>query len=245
MQIKEYAAKTHQGPHIHINEDSFGFDLDSNCAVIVDAFGGSNIGPIVAKKITEMMMDAYKNIVSDPNATMPFFYFPEYLLETNAIINTCLKVHQDIYTDNAKKNLDQRAGASILVMAKSENIASFICIGNCKAYLYRDRELSQISVNKTFESLTNSRHPVHLRTMPLGPLGLFEHLDYSLNEVRIEKDDQFLLLTDGVYSQVTPPDIIEIIRSNDLLPNDKVENLFELANNRGNKDNQTALLLSY
>lgn len=245
MFLKEYSAKTHQGPYLQINEDGFEFDIANDFAALVDAFGGSNVGPQIARKVLNGIHNAYKNIVSDRDATMPFFYSSEYLVETNAMINACLKVHKEICFDNNQKKMDERGGASVLIAAKTEDILNFITIGNCKAYLYRDKNLKLLASDNTFEMLTNDRHPFHFRSMPMRAIGLHERLDWSSTELRIQEGDQILLMTDGLYAHLNLDDMAEIIRSKNLKPNEKMENLFEMANNRGNKDNQAGVLLSY
>lgn len=245
MYLKEYSAKTHQGPYLHINEDGFEFDIANEFAVVVDAFGGSNVGPQVARKILDGIHQAYKYIVSDREATMPFFYAPEYLIETNAMINACLKVHHEIIKENSQKKIEERGGASIIIAAKVEDILSFITIGNCKAYLIRDQKLKLVAHDNTFEMVTNDHHPLHLRTTPMRAIGFYERLEWSTAELRLQEEDQVLLMTDGLYAHLSEVDIVEIIRSKSLKPNEKMENLFDMANNRGNQDNQAGVLLSY
>lgn len=44
MKLKSYAAKTHQGPYLEINEDGYEFDFENELYMILDGFGGSGIG---------------------------------------------------------------------------------------------------------------------------------------------------------------------------------------------------------
>ena len=44
IELKSYGLLSHQGPHLNLNEDYVEVDLANNLFMVIDGFGGSNIG---------------------------------------------------------------------------------------------------------------------------------------------------------------------------------------------------------
>jgi serine/threonine protein phosphatase PrpC len=82
--------------------------------------------------------------------------------------------------------------------------------------------------------------------MPLSGLGLFSDLYYQVKEVRVEKGDVFVLLTDGVHSRLAEHEILHFIEKDETGNYQKIlDILFDLSNKRGNLDNQTGMVLEF
>src|SRR5690606_26071283 len=95
MRLKAFAAQTHQGPYLQVNEDGYDFDFENELFFILDGFGGSGIGDRTVEKLKQEIKSYYTQISDDPNATMPLYYNPRNLLEGNAILNSMMNAHQN------------------------------------------------------------------------------------------------------------------------------------------------------
>src|SRR5688572_25316824 len=115
MRLKAYAAQTHQGPYLQVNEDAYDFDFENELFMILDGFGGSGIGDKAVEKLKLDIKTFYTQLSDDPDATMPLYYNPRNLLEGNAIINSMMNAHQGLVNANNGKPVNQRAGSSALV----------------------------------------------------------------------------------------------------------------------------------
>lgn len=245
MKLKAYAARTHQGPYRNLNEDDFDIDVINQLYFILDAYGGAGIGDKAAKSIKENIKNFYTRIAPDPEATMPFYYSPKYLLEGNALINAMRFSHKILYDQNRKRDIQLRAGASCLSFAMSDHIMTMAATGNCVCYLYRQKELRRlIDEDSIFFSAPDS-YQAHLKTAPLSGIGLFEDLHLVVRELKVLEDDLFLLMTDGVYSRLSFQEIHSSLEHSDKALPELVDKLFTLSNSRGNLDNQTTLLLRF
>ena len=137
MRLKSLSAHSDQGPFLEINEDTYDFDLDNNLYMLLDGFGGVGVGDIAITALKENIKKFYTQISEDPDATLPFFFSPKYLIEGNALINAMLYSHNLLVKDNMSKEVAHRAGASGIFMSKSESIMTLASVGNCTSYLYR------------------------------------------------------------------------------------------------------------
>ena len=245
IELKSYGMQSHQGPHLNLNEDLVEADLANNLFILVDGFGGSNVGDRAATMIRDNLKRSYTKISIDPDATLPFFYSHKYLIEGNALINAFYNAHQSVTKDNNHKNLDNRGGGSVIAAAIAENILTMVSTGNCVAYLYRKGHLIQEVLPDSLASLSRDSFQSHLHSVPMSGIGLFEDLHYSVRELKIAEGDLVLMLTDGVYSRLGMDEIKYIVEKNMESELDIIKELFKLSNERGNLDNQSGIVLQF
>lgn len=245
IELKSYGLLTHQGPHLNLNEDMVEVDLANNLYMLIDGFGGSNIGDKAALIIRDSLKRSYTKIATDPDSTLPFFYSHKYLIEGNALINAFHVAHQNMSRENESKSMNNRGGGSALGAALAENILTLVSTGNCSAYLYRKGHITTEIIPDTLKSLSRDSFSSYLHTTPMSGIGLFEDLHYQVRELKIASGDLIVLLTDGVYARLSESEIKYTIEKNLDNELDMIKELFKLANDRGNMDNQSGLVLQF
>ncbi len=245
MEIVNFSAESHQGPFLNVNEDGFEFDLDNNIYMVFDGYGGNNIGDRSVKELQKNISKFYQNFIVDRDSTLPFYFSPKYLMEGNALINAALFSHHHLYKENLTKDVSKRAGASSILAVKSESVLTLLSTGNCRAYLLRRGQIKSIFTEDSFHYLTRDKYDSHLKNVPLSGFGLFPDLHYQVRELRVTKNDKIILLTDGVYGRLDDEEIESSVSKNTLNIKVKIQELFELSNNRGNLDNQTCMILEF
>jgi PPM family protein phosphatase len=245
MRLKAYAAQTHQGPYLQVNEDGYDFDFENELFLIMDGFGGSGIGDRAVDKLKQEIKNFYTQISDDPNATMPLYYNPRNLLEGNAILNSLMNAHQNLLKANIEKPVNQRAGASAIVAVKADSLMVLVGIGNCCAYHFRQGKLSKVITEDTFQYLSKDQFDLKFRTTPMNAIGMYPELGHQLREVRLAEGDKVILLTDGVYAQINEDELLYALNKSSPDANERVNSLLKLSNSRGNTDNQTAMILEF
>lgn len=245
MNLKTFTAESSPGPFLQVNEDAYDFDLINEVFLLLDGFGGSGIGDVCVTNLKQNIKSFYTKFCADPDATMPFFYSPKYLLEGNAIVNSLLHAHDQLYKDNLKKEFSTRAGASGIFMAKSESVLSIVSVGNCACYLYRKGKLEKVFIEDSFQFLTNNSYQNHLKTTPLSGFGLFPELDYQVREIRLFSGDKIVALSDGVYSRLSDDELKDVITNPEIDGKAKIERMFSMSNQKGNLDNQSCMILEF
>jgi serine/threonine protein phosphatase PrpC len=245
MDIKSYHARTDQGPFLNLNEDAIDSDIVNNLYMLLDGFGGSGIGDKTVNLVKETVSTFYTKVGCDEDATMPLYYSHKYLLEGNTLINAMKFAHRKVLESNHKKEMSEKGGASGVFVSLADNIVTCASVGNCLALLGRKGKLSTIVSPDNFEFLSNDSYEREFSTAPLSAFGLFEDLHIELREVRVSQGDQIIVVSDGVYARVDNNEIGEILNRADGAVQDSVDELFALANKRGNLDNQSILILNF
>ena len=242
--LKNYTAKTDQGPWLQINEDAYLIDYTGGLFLILDGFGGSGVGDKIVDLAGKAIGRFYLKSGQDPDATLPFFYEHQYLLESNVLINSLYHAHHLIKKENGDKKLSACGGTSAIGVALSKNRLCLSSTGNCAAYLHRKGTLDYLVRPDGFFSLTQDIRPDLFENLPAGALGLFDDIHLNNSELQIAPGDLILLMTDGVHHLLGKEDIHHIIdeKTSD---KKKIESLFHLANSRGNKHNQTTVFLRF
>jgi PPM family protein phosphatase len=245
MRLKSYAAQTHQGPYLQVNEDAYDFDFENDLYLVMDGFGGSGIGDVAVEKLKQEIKTFYTHISDDPNATMPLYYNPRNLLEGNALLNSLFNAHINLLKSNAEKPINQRAGASAVVAVRAESLLVLIGVGNCSAYHFRQGKLTKLISEDTLQYLAKDQFSPQFRTSPMTAFGMYPDLGHQLKEVRLAEGDKVLLLTDGTYAPLSEEEIQYLLNKSESTAQERVNSLLKLSNSRGNLDNQTAMILEF
>lgn len=241
--LKSYSAKTHQGPLLQVNEDDYDVDLRNQLFFLMDGFGGAGVGDKAVGLVKSQLKSFYTKIAMDPDSTLPFFFSPRYLIEGNALINSLKSAHQSLKNENAEKDMSSRGGVSLIAVAASESLLTLVSVGNCASFLYRQGRLELLTYPDCLKPLSDEyQRSFHLH--PLNALGLFDEVEPQVRELRLQNDDQVILLSDGVYGRLKEEEI-KFVLEKKTEKSHLIDDLFAMANSRGNLDNQTAVILRF
>ncbi|MDA9189425.1 SpoIIE family protein phosphatase [bacterium] len=245
--IREYFAKTHQGPHLQLNEDNYFVDLSNLIFGACDAFGGVNIGDKACNDLINHVKSNYTKIASDPDSTMPFFYNAKFLLEANALINSIHQSHLSLIKANREQSFSKRAGVSGIFASLSNDVLTTVSLGNLIMLFCHDNKLS---IHIAPEVLSpnyfgHDQESVKKGMFSLNAIGLHEDLIFQVKELKVAPGDKLYLLSDGIFPYLSFEEFNDLITIKKQKSSDLVSELFDLANQRGNHDNQTALVVEF
>lgn len=241
MKLKKYFARCDKGPYLNLNEDVICTDLENSLYFILDGFGGAGIGDNAVNLLRTQIKSFYVKVTEDINATMPFHYDFNLNVEMNALINSIICSHRLLLKKNGSKKISMKAGASGAFFCQSDNILNYISIGNCSLYLYRENRLFSLNPYLDDFNLIEGQGV----KIPKNAFGMYFHLGYCPGEVKIKKNDQFLLMSDGADGLLNDEELRVLIEAH----NGDLEALtlavFEKNNKKGNRDNQSVIALKY
>ncbi len=246
--IKEYYAKTDQGPHLKVNEDNYFFDLGNLIFGACDAFGGSNIGDEALALLIKNLTTNFTKFSSDPDATLPFFYNSKFMLEANALINSLHQCHRQLVQNNLAASLGKRAGMSGIFATLSGDVLTTVSLGNL-ILLYEQNKKLRVHIPP--EVLTpnyfgHNPNSILSDMYPLNAIGLHEDLIYYVKELKVHAGDKLYILSDGIYPFFELDELESFVTHAELKkPSVLVNHLINEANLRGKTDNQTALVVEF
>lgn len=207
---------------------------------VCDGMGGEVSGE-VASVIAVTTLGEFYEKVQEQKISFTFMIDP-YTEEANARI--CAEM---------KKNGGKRMGTTYVLLFIENNTAYIYNIGDSRAYLLRDGNLTQLSHDHTQVSQLikmNILAPEEAKTHPernrlTQHLGIFSEEmiiePYAVEPLMIISGDTFLLCSDGLTDMLTDDEIEEAMKQGKD-PKEMVEKLVEAALLEGGKDNITVMV---
>lgn len=237
----KYASSTDIGLVRKLNEDyhmNYITD-DFSLLVVCDGMGGHKAGEVASKKAVETVINYVKENENDKDYE-------------NTLIKAITLANEEVYKDSENNSEHRNMGTTIVACLVYDDNAIVANVGDSRLYLYRDRELKQITVDHSLvndllssgtiteeEALDFAQKNVITRS-----LGIQDTVDIDIFNIKLIKDDLILMCTDGLTSQLENEDIVDIIKKETDL--DKItQNLIDEANDIEGIDNITITLYLY
>ena len=125
-------------------------------------------------------------------------------------------------------------------------------VGDSRAYLIRNGELTQLTRDQTFLNYLKEigvevpadQEKDSRRSILTQAVGSSESLHVKVTYTKVHQGDILLLCSDGLYNMVPAPDILASVESSDSLPK-KCQSLIDKANAKGGSDNITVVMAEF
>jgi serine/threonine protein phosphatase PrpC len=145
----------------------------------------------------------------------------------------------------------ERMGTTVVLIAAQDNHAYMANVGDSRAYLWRQGEITQLSQDDSWvahqvqmQTITPDQARNHAqRNVLMQHLGTTHDIEPHLLDVQVQPGDRLLLCTDGVTGVVTDEELACILAHNPahMIPTQ----LVQLALKKGSDDNVTAAVGEY
>ena len=251
MKIKEeskltidYYGKTDLGLVRSENQDSFGnFPSDSldiysssgKLFIIADGMGGHTKG----KEASELAVDLVQHVYLETAGES----IPDKLISAFKIANEQIF---RIYEGNVQF---QKMGTTCTAMVLKDSKAFIAHVGDSRIYKINKEKIEQLTKDHTLveemqkKGIINKEeaqnHPE--KSVLFRAIGVEKNVDVDIiKNIVLKEGDSYLMCTDGL-AKVIPEEIHKIVLEND--PKTACEQLVELANERGGKDNVTVQII--
>jgi serine/threonine protein phosphatase PrpC len=139
-------------------------------------------------------------------------------------------------------------GATLTAALIERTEAYIVEVGDSRAYLLRAGELPQLTRDQSLVQMlvdAGQLSPEEARHSPqknviLQSIGLADDLRVAIGRLQLRRGDTILICCDGLSNAITDDEIRRILGAND--PTGACAGLIDLANERGGKDNLTAIV---
>lgn len=228
-----------------LNENVFSYEcfLDGekvNVMAVFDGMGGAQAGE-VASFIAANCISAYLQHIAEDKET----FDGKYIVR---------KVNQIVC--KYAKELSNNMGSTLVMFILENNTITSYNVGDSRAYLFRDGHLTQLSFDHTEENMFKQLQIECGLKCDIINSGrknvLTQHLGINESEfllephisqkIQVQKNDLFLLCSDGLTSMVNDTEI-ESVLNTAISIKDKVKVLIDKALKSGGKDNITVSIL--
>jgi len=239
-----YGMKSHKGMIREINEDFcnaiMGSSLMTAAFIIADGMGGHSAGEIASKMAVEYISKKIKE--NEKNFTKD--NISQYLQ------NIIKKVNDIIYEKSNAPGPFSGMGTTLIIAIFISDNLYMGHVGDSRIYVIRDEKIEQLTTDHSYvEELVKNgslsrveaeKHPK--KNIITRAIGCFEDVEADICTYNIQKDDIFILCTDGLTNMLADDKILDIIKK-DNDPQTSCVELIEQANRNGGDDNITVVII--
>src|SRR5512139_893958 len=231
------------------NEDSFLVDKKLNLFVVADGMGGHAAGEVASSLASRVMRDCMveaRDVLtafeqghggSTRNDVLRLF-------ETS-VQRACATVHNEGLADEGKRGMGTTLDAMLIIGQRG-----FIAhVGDARIYLYRQGSVHQLTEDHSLinELLKRGRltrdqiDKVQYKNAVTRAVGVYESVEVDVFDFDVLPGDRFLLCSDGLHGYLQESEIAKFFE--EIPEEDLAQRFVDLANERGGKDNITAVVV--
>lgn len=246
-----FGAATDTGRVRSKNEDRYVADGELNFFAVVDGMGGHASGDRASATIAAALTTFIRETARDTDKT------PAAALDSRL---SPLANRLQVAIQNANRTLAARAqsdasldgsGATLAAALFGTSEVAISHVGDCRAYLLRDGELTQITRDHSvvaeqvamglIDDEAARTHPLrHIVTRAVaGRPGM----PVDIVEMAVKAGDRVLLCSDGIHALLTDKEIASLLTDHGRPLDDVCRAAIEHANGRGGPDNSTAVVI--
>ncbi len=230
------------------NEDSFLVDRKLNLFIVADGMGGHAAGEVASqvachtiREVLKQQADMLHEFESGQGTSR---HDVLRLLET-AVQQACAQVYGEGQADESKRGMGTTVDALVLIGTRG-----FIAhVGDSRVYLYRQGAVHQLTedhslINELLKRGRLSREQIEklqYKNAVTRAVGVYESVEVDTLDFDVLKGDRFLLCSDGLSGYLDEAELARLFAET---PEDQLsQRLIDLANERGGKDNITAVVV--
>ena len=241
IQFLKAAADTDRGLVRKKNEDAFLSLPSHGIFVVADGIGGVSGGDIASRAVCRHIQDAFENPIS-----------------AALVLADKIKLIRDVVNDASAwlrvtaRRIGVRAmGSTVSVMifdaSPSASCATILHAGDSRVYRLRDKCLCSLTDDHT--AVRESGYgkediaPAYLQGVITRAVGIHESVELERTEVDLQRNDLFLICSDGLYNMLEPEEMNRILTASMSNIQELPTRLIEAANAAGGYDNITAAVI--
>lgn len=231
------------------NEDAIGSDADMGLMVLADGMGGYNAGEVASgiavQTITELASVGAareERNVRDPETGM--------MRQTIVLRDAISRANKIIFQTAQSQTHCEGMGTTLVAALFYDNTVSIAHVGDSRAYRLRNEKLEQLTldhsllqelVDRGFYSEEEAQRSTN-RNYVTRALGVEPTVEVEVQEFEVLPDDIYLLCSDGLPDMVEDEDIHLTIRTFNASLDVVGQQLVNLANENGGRDNISIML---
>jgi serine/threonine protein phosphatase PrpC len=228
------------------NEDYISWDTDLGLVILADGMGGHNAGEVASEMAVTSITTALEDVLSPEIKDSCDMDFKELAQEAVIYANDEINQHAKAHPECSGM------GTTIVMSLFHKDSVILASVGDSRIYRFRKGELKQVTTDHSLvqemidngymseEEAINSTN----RNLITRALGIAEDVKVDVSQEDVEKDDIYLLCSDGLSDMVKNEDIFSIlVKSRDDLKKAS-EELVDLAKENGGHDNVSVILVA-
>ena len=245
----DFAEITDTGRVREHNEDAIGSNADVGLMVLADGMGGYNAGEVASGIAVQIVMELATEAAEREELTD---VDPHSGLMRQSIIlrDAVYRSNKIIYQTAQSQTHCEGMGTTIVACMFYDDRVSIAHVGDSRAYRLRDGQFDQMTldhsllqelVDRGFYSHEEAQRSTN-RNYVTRALGVEPTVEVEVHEYDVLPDDIYLLCSDGLPDMVEDDDIHLTISTFDASLDRVGQQLVDLANDHGGRDNVSVML---
>jgi len=238
------------------NEDAFLVDNDLGLYVVADGMGGHNAGEVASGEAVDALHsmvrqqeDALVALEALPRSQVEGDATSVSLRQLKRLVESAVQAATYMVFGLGQANPERKGmGTTLSVLLLRGDYAVTAQVGDSRIYLMRDGSAEQVTEDHTLvawqlkrglitaEEARNSKQ----KNVITRAVGSREYVEVDTRLLLAQTGDRFLLCSDGLHSYLTDAEIAALRAGS---PQDAVRRGIEIANQRGGRDNITAIVV--
>jgi len=231
------------------NEDAYLIDDKIGLYVVADGIGGSEGGEVASRIAVDALAEVIPDLLRETDRLQPSGVACKTESENSFLRQAFTIANNEIHYAGENNPELSSMGTTLAMILLKEEFACIAHIGDSRAYLLRSGELKQLTADHSFVAEQLRAGAMTAEQARMSPyrhiitraLGTNDEALPDIAQHRVQKDDRFLLCTDGLTEMVEDEDIARILAYD--APREAVQKLLSIANDRGGVDNITSVVI--
>jgi protein phosphatase len=226
------AVLSDRGLRREANEDAYAYDPDLDLFLVADGMGGHAAGEVASQTAVDAITAKIRELLADDDLT-PLRDARGYpCIGARRLLIAVEHANDEIFRI-AKANENQRGmGTTVAALHFSEGYANLCHVGDSRIYRIREGRIEQLTEDHAVAANVLSR-----------ALGTEPMVEATWRVEPVSPGERFVLCTDGIHGLVKDDEILGIVERNWEDCAAACAELVALANERGGRDNSTALVV--
>ena len=245
----ELAEVTDTGRVREHNEDAIGSNPDVGLMVLADGMGGYNAGEVASGIAVQIVTDLAAE-AADREELGAIDAHSGLMRQSIILRDAVYRSNKIIYQTAQSQTHCEGMGTTIVACMFFDNRVSIAHVGDSRAYRLRDGKLEQMTldhsllqelVDRGFYSHEEAQRSTN-RNYVTRALGVEPTVEVEVHEFDVLPGDIYLLCSDGLPDMVEDDDIHLTISTFNASLDVVGQQLVDLANNHGGRDNVSVML---
>lgn len=242
--------RTHVGMVRPGNEDTLHIDRENNVLAVCDGMGGHQAGEVASQSASQTIRTIYTHLhnelLADPDLELGQTLPPSGALLVKAIRLANREIHNRSVSDPALSGM----GTTVVAVALEDNVMSVAHVGDSRAYRLEERQLTPLTTDHSWVAEMAAKQMSPEDGQELGSigknvitraLGVRENVEVDYRLVKVKAGDTFVLCSDGLCGFAEDDEIFAVAEKANGDLKQIVDDLIQMANDRGGADNVTVL----
>ena len=231
------------------NEDTLHVDRENNVLAVCDGMGGHQAGEVASQSASQtirtIFSHIYNELLADPDLSLDQTLPPSGALLVKSIRLANREIHNRAVNDPALTGM----GTTVVAVVLEDNMMSVAHVGDSRAYRLEERQLVPLTIDHSWVAEMESKQlsPSESGMGAIGKnvitraLGVRENVEVDYRLVKVKPGETFILCSDGLCGFAEDDEIFAVAEKAGGDLKRIVDDLIQMANDRGGADNVTVL----